>query len=51
MAYTYSKHMYNSIDNQELDILFYKKEIEIKKRSSAILTKSKSVAFSLLFSI
>ena len=36
-------------DNYTLDILFYKKEIEIKKkRFSAILTKSTGVAFSLL---
>ena len=43
--------MYSTSGNYTLDILFYRKEIEIEKRFEDILTKSKSVAFSLLFSI
>ena len=48
LAFTCSKR--TSV-NYTLDILFYKNEIEIKKHFSAILTKSKKVMFSLLFSI
>ena len=45
--------MYSASGNYMLDVIFYKKEteIEIKNLFSAILTKSKSVAFSLLLSI
>ena len=45
--------MYSARGSYILDILFYKKEIEIKKTPhfSAILTRTKSVAFSLLFGI
>ena len=43
--------MYSTSGNYTLDVLFYEKEIEIKTFFSANLTKSKSVAFSLLYSI
>ena len=50
LVFTCSKHMYSGSGNNTLDNLFYKKQIEIKTLS-AILTESKGVAFSLLFSI
>ena len=51
LAFLCSKYMYSANGNYTLDISFYKKETEVKKRFSAFLTKSKRVAFSHLFSI
>ena len=51
LAFTCSKHMNSASGNQTLDILFYKTETEIRNAFQPFLTKSNSIAFSLLFSI